>query len=315
MSLVETAFSPIPADGVTGNILADDGVGLRYAVWRGSGERRGTVCILQGRAECIEKYFEVVSELRGRGFAVAAVDWRGQGGSERLLRSARKGHVERFADYQRDLIALLEQIVVPDCPPPYFVLAHSMGGLVALHAARRQVQHIARMVLLSPMLRLMGIMPRSLLAAAAAGALRRIGFGDLRLPGREAMAVDRRLFLGNRNTSDPVRYERFADLLRQAPHLAVGAATLGWFATARRAMADVQRDGFGAAIAIPTLLLTAGADEVVDNAVADRLAKALRAGASLEIPGARHEILFERDSIRSLFWAAFDAFIPGSAPP
>jgi lysophospholipase len=30
------------------------------------------------------------------------------------------------------------------------------------------------------------------------------------------------------------------------------------------------------------------------------------------IPGARHEILMERDAIRAQFWAAFDAFIPGS---
>jgi lysophospholipase len=31
------------------------------------------------------------------------------------------------------------------------------------------------------------------------------------------------------------------------------------------------------------------------------------------IPGARHELLMERNSLRELFWAAFDAFIPGSA--
>ena len=30
------------------------------------------------------------------------------------------------------------------------------------------------------------------------------------------------------------------------------------------------------------------------------------------IPGARHEILMERDAIREQFWAAFDAFIPGT---
>ena len=35
----------------------------------------------------IEKYFEVVGELRRRGFAVAVLDWRGQGGSSRLLRN------------------------------------------------------------------------------------------------------------------------------------------------------------------------------------------------------------------------------------
>ena len=47
--------------------------------------KRGTVVVLGGRAEFIEKYFEVIGELLARDFAVAALDWRGQGGSARRL--------------------------------------------------------------------------------------------------------------------------------------------------------------------------------------------------------------------------------------
>ena len=59
-------------------------------------EPRGTVAILGGRGEFIEKYFEVAEDLLSRGLAVATMDWRGQGGSERPLRNARKGHVDDF---------------------------------------------------------------------------------------------------------------------------------------------------------------------------------------------------------------------------
>jgi len=38
----------------------------------------------------------------------------------------------------------------------------------------------------------------------------------------------------------------------------------------------------------------------------------LRAGSHLVIPGARHELLMEQDRYREQFWAAFDAFVPGS---
>ena len=38
----------------------------------------------------------------------------------------------------------------------------------------------------------------------------------------------------------------------------------------------------------------------------------LRAGSHLVIPGARHEILMEQDRYREQFWAAFDAFVPGT---
>ena len=47
---------------------AEDGLVLRVARWRPTARRtRGTVCILQGRAEFIERYFETITELRRRG--------------------------------------------------------------------------------------------------------------------------------------------------------------------------------------------------------------------------------------------------------
>jgi hypothetical protein len=74
---------------------------------------------LGGRTEFIEKYFEVVADLRRRGFAVASMDWRGQGGSQRMLANPRKGNVRGFWEYDRDLIRFMKDIVLPDCPPPF----------------------------------------------------------------------------------------------------------------------------------------------------------------------------------------------------
>ena len=94
---------------------------LRYARWRPTARRsQGTVCLFQGRARAIEKYFETIGDLRRRGFAVATFDWRGQGGSERRLRNPRKGHVDSFAEYDRDLDAFMQQVALPDCPPPHY---------------------------------------------------------------------------------------------------------------------------------------------------------------------------------------------------
>ena len=97
-----------------------DGVQLRHARWDATrGPRRGTVCLFQGRGEFIEKYFEVIADLRRRGFAVATMDWRGQGGSTRLLANPRKGHVRSFAEFDRDLAHFMQEVVLPDCPAPY----------------------------------------------------------------------------------------------------------------------------------------------------------------------------------------------------
>jgi lysophospholipase len=44
----------------------------------------------------------------------------------------------------------------------------------------------------------------------------------------------------------------------------------------------------------------------------EAVAAELRVGGQVAIAGARHEVLMERDAIREQFWAAFDAFIPGT---
>ncbi len=79
MTLVSIPANPVPDDVVTGMLKTRDGVSLRFARWAPPPGRKGTVCLFQGRAEFIEKYFETVRDLRARGFAVATLDWRGQG--------------------------------------------------------------------------------------------------------------------------------------------------------------------------------------------------------------------------------------------
>ncbi|MBN9057591.1 MAG: alpha/beta hydrolase, partial [Rhizobiales bacterium] len=159
MSLQSFPDNPVPTGAAEQTVMTADGVRLRAAVWRPEGRLKGTVCIVHGRAEAIEKYYEVVGELLERGFAVASFDWRGQGASERRLQNPRKGHVDDFVEYERDLEAFIETVMLPDCPPPYFVLAHSTGGLVCLRLARRRPQAFSRMVLVSPLLDFGGFAP------------------------------------------------------------------------------------------------------------------------------------------------------------
>jgi lysophospholipase len=88
-----------------------------------------------------------VRDLRDRGFAVAMIDWRGQGHSSRRLRDPRKGYVRDFSDFEVDVETFVQQVVLPDCPPPYFALAHSMGGAVMLRLAHAGKRWFDRMVL------------------------------------------------------------------------------------------------------------------------------------------------------------------------
>ena len=103
MKLVSIPANPVPDDVVTGAIQTPDGVNLRFARWAPPPGRKGTVLVLQGRAEFIEKYFETVRDLRARGFAVVTFDWRGKGLSDRALSNRHKGYVRSFSNYITDL--------------------------------------------------------------------------------------------------------------------------------------------------------------------------------------------------------------------
>src|SRR5690606_31013661 len=148
------AKNPVPSGATVGAFQGYDGNPMRFARWEPTrGPEHGTVCVFTGRGEFIEKYFEVVADLRRRGFAVAIMDWRGQGGSYRPLSNPRKGWVRSFAEYDKDLDCFMEQVVLASCPAPYYALAHSMGGHILLRAASRPASPFERIIVVAPMLR------------------------------------------------------------------------------------------------------------------------------------------------------------------
>ena len=175
MSLTSTSDNPAPAGAVEESLQTADGVRLRAVRWTPPLTTRGTVAIFGGRGEFIEKYFEVAHDLLARGFAVAALDWRGQGGSDRPLRDARKGHVDDFCLFERDLDAFVARILEPHCPRPWVGLAHSMGATALIIADARGRRPFDRLVLTSPMIAVKGVDHRGSIRFAGRSA-RRPGF-------------------------------------------------------------------------------------------------------------------------------------------
>jgi lysophospholipase len=311
MTLTSMPDNPAPPGAIEQYISAADGVRLRTARWTPS-STTGTVVVLSGRGEFIEKYFEVVGELLARGFSVVAMDWRGQGGSDRPLRDARRGHVEDFSEFERDLDALIEKILARECPRPWLGLCHSMGAAVLLGAAVRGRCPFERLVLTSPMIAVKGVNHRwgaRLLVAA----LDSLGMGGAFAPGSGGDSQWRSSFEGNVLTSDEKRFARIAKLAAASPELGLGGPTIGWTRAAFRHMRRLDNCKFAPGILTPMLIVAAGADRVTDTAVTQRFAARLGAARFVVIDGAQHEILIERDFYRAQFWTAFDQFAPGAA--
>ena len=312
MDLLSSSDNPVPPGAIPFAIRTEDGVALRVARFPAGGNRvRGTVLLCQGRTEQIEKYFAVIAALQSRGLAVVAFDWRGQGGSERLLPDPRKGHVPRFEDYGLDLKALRRQVVLPDCPPPYFGLGHSMGALALLLAAPDLTPFLTRIVLVAPFMELGDEKFSRPAIRRLTGLLRLAGFGSAYAPGG-ARRVAVPAFDGNVLTSDARRFRIMQQIVAARPDLGLGAPTVAWVNAACRAQDAIEADDFPARVPMPVLIVNAGADRVVSPRAVERLARRLRAPGYVLIPGSRHEVLMERPIFADQFWAAFDAFVPGT---
>jgi lysophospholipase len=305
--LIDLPVNPLPAGAVCSPVKTVDGITLRAACWPAMRHPvRGTVIILQGRTEFIEKYFETIGELTRRGFSVATFDWRGQGGSERLLKDRNKGHVDDFSHYLLDLEAVISGVVLADCPPPYTILAHSTGGAVALLYAQRARTRIDRMVLAAPLLAFAGRSTAWL--AAITGFLSYLGVAECYVPGGGVIPVTAAPFAGNVVSSDPRRYARQGAVIDAEPALGIGPPTIGWIHAATRAFEVFQSEDFAERVPVPVLIAMAGADNVVSNRTIENFAIRMKMVTSVRLPGSRHEILMERDVFRDPFWAAFNAF-------
>ncbi len=256
---------------------------MRYAIFRS--ERpvaRGTIVLLHGRNETIEKYFETIRDLTAKGFWVATFDTRGQGGSARLLKKADAGYVRRFFRLPEGCIALSGTGGAAGYAP---ALLH--GGALhrradcAFHGAGTVQPHRAHGALLA-LRRAWGqsVSPRWIKTVATA--LTWTGFGGKQL-GRDNRERD---FDGNPLTSDAERFARNIAIANSHPELFIGRPTARWLYEVMKIMPKVTRQDHLTRITIPTLLLAPVLDTITPYAVQEELSRNFRAAQLIPVIGA-----------------------------
>jgi lysophospholipase len=310
--LIATPAAPVPPGGQPEWVAGARGARLRAALFPAAGAPRGSVVLSGGRTEPIEKYFEVIEELRRRGFTVLAHDWRGQGLSQRLLPDRLRGHAAGYKDFLADYVALLAAFAAR-LPKPWIAVGHSMGGcltaLVLAHGERR----FSAAALSAPMVGILtGATPRPI-ANVLARVLSRLGAGAVMTPGRQVspIAVP---FEENILTHDRRRYDRNQSQLVACPDLMLGGPTWSWLDFAFSAIAELQRGAGITRVEIPVVIVAAGDDRLVDIEAERRVAARIPKGRIVAVNGAFHEILQETDDVRAVFWREFDALAAEAAP-
>ncbi len=285
-----------------------DGLRLRAAVW--SGGARGVAVVFPGRTEYIEKYGRVARRLLQRGLSVVAIDWRGQGLSQRHALTPHLGHVEDFRLYQHDVAALLAHPEVAALPGPRRLIAHSMGGCIGLRTLLEGA-HFSSAIMTAPMWHLQMRAATRQLTSRVTRLANVFGLGQ-----RPTLGADARIttpdaaFEGNALTSDP---EHFAWVMRQItthPDLALGGPNVHWTRAALEEMAKL----FVAPLpALPALVFLGTNETVVSPAMIRSQVRNMKSGRLVTLEGARHEILMERPEIQNRVWGEIDAFLAGCA--
>lgn len=287
-----------------------DGLSLRYGFWPlEKGRSKGTVVVLGGRSEFMEKYLVAIEELNGRGFDVFSFDWRGQGLSGRMLADSQKGHVENYSDYVSDLDLLLNRFVHPRCRRPIIFLAHSMGAHIALRYLSKFSRSADKAVMTGPMIQIKLNPLSEMLARQCSRLMKRASKGHVGMPSMLRKDSFGRPFRYNWLTSDEDRFYAIRRMLTDNPRLKSSDVTFGWLNATFTSVDALHAQGCAENITTPSLLVMAGRDHVVCNASTGRFARRLPRHRLVKIEGAFHEILQERENYRRQFWSAFDSFI------
>ena len=279
-----------------------DGVTLHYRYVLNT-QAKAWVVIMQGRAESVVKYAELIDELYRNGFSVFAFDHIGQGQSGRTTDNPLHGFVSDFEEYVEDAANLISDVLAT-IKSSYqqeglaqYLLCHSMGSAIGTLLLARYPKLFEKATLCAPMYGIKAPIPAfiaKVFVTIGAAIHRMLGIKSGYFLGQGDYKT--LAFEDNQLTSSKARYEWFKQYYHDNVDARLGGVTFQWLAAALQAMDRILK--LAPNIHTPILMLQAGSDQIVDNRASDRVYAKLPQAKILKIDGAKHEILFERDCYR-----------------
>jgi lysophospholipase len=307
MTSFPAARRAYPADATLTMEPMADGWPVRVFDWPVASPR-GHILFQGGRGDIIEKYLEAFTHWHQRGWSVTSFDWRGQGGSGRLLDNPLVGHSPGF-DIWIDDLAHFWSGWTARTTGPHFAIGHSMGGHLILRALVERRIDPESAVLVAPMLGFeTGMLPVALVAAVVGLAARGRMGERLAWKTNERPAVahaSRAGFL----THDRDRYDDELWWKTEKPELALGPPSIKWLADAYRSAVGL-RDSNLESLTTPMLAFGTWGDRLVSpNAIADMIPRITSAKLHMFNETVAHEILREADGPRDEALAQVDSFL------
>ncbi len=312
--LMSIPESRAPEGGVGEWFRGAGGLRLRLGYWPCVRPARGTVFVSPGRGEPIEKYYEMVKDLRERDFHVVVHDWRGQGLSARLLPDRLKCHARSSEEFLDDFQRLLD-VFEDRAPKPWIMLGHSMGAALNLSTLIKGEPRIAGAFFTNPMLRIKTGRHSLWAVTFQTNWQLNHGRGTDYVPELFDDPFEH-TFENDALTHDRARYSIWHEQLFACPHLAVGSPTWGWLAFALKIGETLLKDKNRVAkkVKTPMTFLCSGDDHIIHKAPTRAFAKKLGKATYVEINGSEHEVLIESDDYRRQMFQEMDTLLDFVAP-
>lgn len=252
------------------------------------------VILVNGRAENILKWTEIAFDLYQQGYDVVVFDHRGQGYSDRLLKDPEKGYIDNFNYYVEDMHSVIQHILSYHHYPIQHILSHSMGGLIVTHYLAKYPHQIKSAVLSAPFFCLAD--KYSYIERCIVAAMLWLGQGQRYVFNKKAYSpVNLR---DNHLSHCKTRMKWHNRINLSFPKGRLGGPTFRWLSQCVTAFESLPQ--LAPKVKIPLLILRAEQDTVVCNRGIEALISHFSSAILHDVAKAKHEILFEVDTIRTL---------------
>ncbi len=304
----------IPVDAIENIWEAADGWPIRRIDWQGATAPRGSMLFLPGRGDHYEKYLETLAYFATQGWHVTSIDWRGQGASGRFLKEPQVGHIDDFSTWIADLRHFWSLWKV-EAPAPHVVLAHSMGGHLAMRALVEKAIDPVAVAMSAPMLGIQtGGLPLSL-NHAFARLMEKIGRGDVAAWKVSEKPLSPMNLRAKILTADKDRYDDELAWWELRPEVKLGPPSWRWVERAIASIRMLDEPGRLEAVETPILLLATTGDQLVSTPRIIKDSKRLPNAETLIFgEEAAHELLREADAVRDRCLERIDSFLDNHAP-
>ena len=293
-------FNEFPTQYFTGKNNVQ--IAYRHLIHSKSVDRK-LMILVNGRAENMLKWSELAYDFYHQGYDVLLFDHRGQGYSTHLLKDSEKGHLDEFRFYVDDMAKIIEKVTALFNYSTQHLLAHSMGALIATYYLANCDHRINKAVLSSPFY---GIPLKHPIRDELIIALMNIlGQGERYIFGKEPYKPADLEY--NELSFCKTRMKWMNRVNRKNPAIHLGGPTFRWVHLCLNAIKRLPK--VIPKIEIPTLILQAEKEKIVDNKNLEKLTALFPNVESMLVPQAKHEILFEKDNVRKAVLERVNQFL------